>query len=61
MSASSQSMAQGASEQAASVEETSSTLEEISATTKQSVERAGHGETLGRKAQDFSALGDGRR
>jgi len=57
VSASSQSLAQGASEQAASVEETSSTLEEISATTRQSADRASQGETLGRKAQDFSAQG----
>ena len=57
VSASSQSLSQGASEQAASVEETSATLEEISATTTQSAERAGQGEALGRKAQEFSAQG----
>jgi len=57
VSSSSQSLAQGASEEAATVEETSSTLEEISSMTKRNAENALAAEQLAGSAQDSTRKG----
>ncbi|MFI5400001.1 MAG: methyl-accepting chemotaxis protein [SAR324 cluster bacterium] len=57
VSSSSQALAQGASEQAASMEETSSTLEEISGMTRQNADNAATVEQLAKQAQDSTQEG----
>lgn len=53
LSASSQSLADGASIQAASLEETSSSLEELSSMTKQNADHAGHADSLMKESRQL--------
>jgi len=55
ITASGQSLAEGASEQAASIEETSSSLEEMSSITKQNADNASHADSLMRDANQIVA------
>ena len=57
VSGSSQSLAEGANAQAASVEETSATLEEISSMTRQNAGNAEHAEVLAQQAQSSTRQG----
>ena len=57
VSNSSQSLAEGASEQAASLEETSASLEEIAAMTKRNSENATNAAALGRQSRESAAAG----
>ena len=56
-STSSQTVAEGASEQAASLEETSASLEEISSMTKRNSENATNAAALGRQSRDSASAG----
>jgi methyl-accepting chemotaxis protein len=60
ISTASQSLADGATTQAASLEETSSSLEEVAAMTKRNAEAAGHAKTLSAEARATADTGAGR-